>query len=526
LTAPDLEPPLEPDYEPGELSGRVVRGAGLASAGYVASQVLALAFFAALARLASPSDFGDLASGTLLVNFGLLFTESGMLAALIHRKDRISEAASTATVATITGGIALSLLALAASPLVGAIFHSSRVGSVAAASSGLMLVRTLVVVPEALLQRRFSFLRRAVIEPGGIVIFGIVAIALTAAGMGVWGLLLGYYASGLADVVLSWGLLRWRPRWREVSYRMWRELVSYGRWGIASNAMEGVEQQMPVVLLGRFASVAQVGQFRYAARMQSSAAAAVVHSSSYVIFPALARITHDRHRFREAAMRSLRGMAIIGMPMGLILIPLGVPAATIAFGSVWKSAGYAAMVLAGTAAAGTLISCSSEILKADGRPDLLTRVRGLTLVVAVVAMVALTPLELIGVCAGLTIGTIAGAGYALLLVRRQLELSVTGLLRQFLPSTAAALGMAAVLTPLEFLVVKAGSRGTVVGIVLVLAEAALALVLYVLFLRLFSRGHFDEMRGVMTRLLPARFRGDSPTETTAPAPSSAGPPDR
>jgi hypothetical protein len=148
------------------------------------------------------------------------------------------------------------------------------------------------------------------------------------------------------------------------------------------------------------------------------------------------------------------------------------------------------------------------------------------LVVAVVAMVALTPLELIGVCAGLTIGTIAGAVYALLLVRRQLELSVTGLLRQFLPSTAAALGMAAVLTPLEFLVVKAGSRGTVVGIVLVLAEAALALVLYVLFLRLFSRGHFDEMRGVMTRLLPARFRGDSPAETTAPAPSSAGPPDR
>jgi len=57
----------------------------LAGAGYIFAQVITLGFYVALARLASPQDFGDLAAGTLLVNVGLLFSESGMLAALIHR---------------------------------------------------------------------------------------------------------------------------------------------------------------------------------------------------------------------------------------------------------------------------------------------------------------------------------------------------------------------------------------------------------------------------------------------------------
>ena len=222
MTEQELELPLEPGSEPSELTNTVVRGAGLAGAGFILTQVLTLGFFVALARLASPQDFGDLAAGTLLINVGLLFSESGMLAALIHRADRVDEAASTATFATMLAGLGLALAALAASPLVGALFDSSTIGAVAAASSGMLFLRPLRVVPEALLQRRFSFLRRLIIEPIGIVVFGVTAVIATANGMGVWGLVLGYYVSEVSDVLLSWTLVRWRPRLRDASIAMWR----------------------------------------------------------------------------------------------------------------------------------------------------------------------------------------------------------------------------------------------------------------------------------------------------------------
>ena len=65
-----------------------------------------------LARLITPEELGQYTSGSILVGFGLLLAGSGMLAALIHREDRLDEAASTATAATIGAGVLLALLGL------------------------------------------------------------------------------------------------------------------------------------------------------------------------------------------------------------------------------------------------------------------------------------------------------------------------------------------------------------------------------------------------------------------------------
>jgi hypothetical protein len=134
-------------------------------------------------------------------------------------------------------------------------------------------------------------------------------------------------------------------------------------------------------------------------------------------------------------------------------------------------------------------------------------------------MIALTWAGLYGVCAGLTFGTLVGAVAALVYVARQLELPPWALLAEMAPTAGAATAMAAILTALEFGVVQAGSRGTALGIVLLLAEGALGFLLYVLFLRVFSRGHLDEARDLARRAVPARLtrrrgrRDDDPADT-------------
>lgn len=529
MTPPDLEPPIEPDSEPAELTGTVVRGAGLAGAGYIFAQVITLGFYVALARLASPQDFGDLAAGTLLVNVGLLFSESGMLAALIHRKDRVDEAASTVAVATLISGVGLTLLALATAPLIALLFDNHKAGEVAAASCGLLLLRSLRVVPDALLQRRFSFLRRIVIEPAGVVVFGIGAVIACANGLGVWGLLIGYYASGIVDVFLGWALVGWRPRLRAASIAMWRELIGYGRHIVASTALQTVEQQTPVVLLGRFVGTGALGQFRYAARMESTAGSIVVQAASYVLFPALSRITSDRGRFRDACLRSVRSMSTIGFPLGLLLVPLGVPAAVIAFGAVWKDAGYAAMALSVMMAGGTLISFASETLKADGRPDILARIRVVNLIATLIFMGALLPFHLVGVCAGLSIGTLLGAVYAMVKVSERLEIGALRLTREILPSAAAAIFMVAVLTPLQFLLIDASSHGTALGLVLLTAEAVLGIALYLAALRVLAPDGFRELISLARRMLRrggAEREDQDPSSEPPPTPGGGKTPDQ
>lgn len=492
---------IEPEIEPTNLSDTVVRGAGLAGIGYVLAQVITLGFYLALSRLATPADFGEFAAGALVVSTGLVFAESGMMAALIHRPDRIDEAASTAVVATVVGGLGLSLVALAFSPLLGHFFDNSRIGEIAAAMSGLLLLRSVMVVPEALLQRRFSFVRRMIIEPAGAAAMGVASVIACSNGLGPWGLVIGFYAAATVDVLLSWGLVRWRPRLRHVSIAIWRELIRYGRFIIATNVVARAAEQVPTLLLGRFVGTDALGQYRYGDRMVSTPMALIVQAGSYVLFPAFARITEDRERFRLASLRSLGLMCALAFPLGLLLVPLGVPSAVLLFGEPWREAGYAAMALVMVPVAGTPVSFASEALKADGRPAVLTRVHVVIAVASIVAMLALLPFDLVGVCAGLSVGMTVGAAYALVRTSRQIGFSAGDVVRALAPPAGAALLMAAVLLPVELLLVEAAERPTAEGILLLGAEAVAGLGLYLGALRLLAPEMTGELTGLVRRLL-------------------------
>jgi len=507
---PVSDDPLDPDLDPlgpedeDELGGTVVRGAGLAALGFGLAQALTLGFFLALARLATPADFGEFAAASIVVNTSLLLSEGGMLSAVIHREDRVEEAANTAVVATALSGLAFALFALATAPLVGHIFHSHRIGELAAALSGMLLLRNLHIAPQALLQRNFSFLRRVVVEPAQVIAFGVVAVIATSNGMGPWGLVLGYYAGALADNVLSWGLARWRPRLRLASREMWRELIAYGRHIISSHAILRLGEQVPVLLLGRFVGAGALGQYRYADRISSTPFGMILAAGAYVLFPAFARIRGDRDRLRAAFEDSLRWLAVIAFPLGLVLIPLGPSIAVIVFGSVWRDAGEAAIALSAFPAAATMVSITSELFKADGKPRPLIGMVTLTAVAGAIAMVALLPFDLVGVAAGVSIGWIIGGSYALRLSSGLLSLGARRILGHLWAPLAASLVMVAVLTPIDRLVLDPTSHANPGALALLALEGLVALLVYCVALLALRRSLYGELRTVLATGLNRR----------------------
>ena len=259
--------------EPGGPSGLgriVVKGASLAAGGYALAQGLNLLVYLALARLLNPADFGVYAAATVLLGFAMMVTESGMTSALIHRKDRMEEALSTAAVWTLAGGALLSLAALAMAPLIGLFFDSSEIATIAAAMSGIVLLQTLTSVPSAILQRDFSFMRRLIVEPTQVVVFGAIAIVAAADGLGPWALVAGQYGGVLIDLVLSWALISFRPQLRLVSVAMWRELAGYGRHVFVATMILRGGEASDAVIVGRFLGEGPLGQFRYAVRLATT----------------------------------------------------------------------------------------------------------------------------------------------------------------------------------------------------------------------------------------------------------------
>jgi PST family polysaccharide transporter len=494
----------------------VVRGVGLAGGGYIFAQALTLGFYIALARLAAPEDFGEYAAGSVLVGIALLVSESGIMSALIQRRDRVEEAASTAVFATIASGLIFSALALALSPLVGDFFESDKIGEIAAVMSGVIFLRTLTAVPDALLQRRFSFLRRMVIEPASVTAFGVVAVIACANGMGAWGLVIGQYAAYALEVVLSWILARWRPKPRLATFGMWRELVSYGRHVLAATAILRVGEQADTLWLGRFLGAAPLGQYRYAVRLASTPYWALVAGASYVLFPAFSRIATELERFEDAFIRSLRWMALAGFLSTTLLLGLGEPLTIVLFGDVWRPAGLAVMAMSLYTAAGVLNSIVSEALKAHGRPDLLTRMHSLTTFLTAGLMGLAIPLGLTAVAGALSVGWSLSAIYALGLLGKTIGFSMPRVWGEIWPAAASALIAAAFLVPLEQLVVDAASRGGVEAALLVAAEGIAGVGVFLAALWVVKRSTASELWGALRSLKIRR-------PTRRPSPDSAAP---
>lgn len=475
---------------PHGLAATVVRGVGFAGSGFVLARAITLASYIALARLVTPEELGQFAAGSILVGIGLLFAGSGMAAAVIQRRDRVDAAASTAVVATVLAGLVIGLLSVAAAPLLGSFFgDSDTVAAVAVAMSGVLFLNSSRVIPNALLQRRFSFLRRLVVEPASALAFGAGAIVATSEGMGVWGLVVGQYASAVTDFALSWGLVGWRPKVKLVSFGIWRELIAYARHVLAGTAIRRIGNRIPVAAAGGFVGTSALGQYQYANRIISTPFAFLVSGVSYVVFPAFARISDDARRFQPAFLRSLRWLMLIAAPIGVILLALGEPLTVLVFGERWEEAGEATRALAIFIPAQIVAQMIGEAFKGTGHPRERTRANLVGVAMGLVAMVALIPpFGLIGVAIGVSVDALAGATFSIWRAHRTIGVPMRPMLARIVVPLTAAVPVLAALVPLDMLLVDAADRGTAAGLGLLAGEGLLGFGIYLAVLRIIVPG--------------------------------------
>jgi O-antigen/teichoic acid export membrane protein len=450
----------------------------MASVGYAASTGILFLTYLVLARLVSPTDFGRYAAGGVIVGVGTLFAESGMQAALINRKDRIEESASTAFFALLISGSLLTLGALALSPLVGLYYHQAQVEAIAAAMSGWLFLKAATIVPDTLLQRRFSFLRRVAVDPAGSVAYAAVSIPLAALGAGAWALVGASYAASLLQLALAWWFARFVPRLRLASFSLWKELASFARPVIAAEALRNVAGQLDALTLGRFAGVAPLGQYRNGLRLADQPGAAFVSVTAYVLYPAFARIGHTRQRI-SAAARHVYWIALTGaIPISAAMLPLGVPIAVVLLGPRWVPAGHAIAGLCGFLLSTTIISIASELFKSVSRPGFLIRVHGVAFAsIAVGVTVGAIVWGLIGVAVAMSVSGLITAAVALVCVCSLTDITGRQVLSWFAgPLMASAvmvggmLAYAAIVDPL--------GHAPVVRLLLVIAEAIVGALIY------------------------------------------------
>ncbi|WP_300016054.1 oligosaccharide flippase family protein [Pseudonocardia sp.] len=507
-----LEATSNPDI--GELSTTVRRGAAVSAVTLGLVQIVSLVQTLILARLLSPEEIGLFAAGTVLSGFLIGFSEGGLRGALIQREDRVTDAADTVFWVTAASGALLAVASLLVSPLVGDFFQDDTAGVIAAVSSGTLLMHALTNVPDGLMQRRFNFKRRLIIEPSRVLAYAVVSVSLAATGYGVWALVIANYAGLTVWLVGTWWLARWRPGVGRPTYRLWRDMARFAAPLLAEGMVGRIRTGAETSLVGRTLQADTLGQYRYGQRLSMIPALAIVQIGSYVLFPAFSRVAGDPERLKAAFLRSLQWIWVASIPIAGLTLAVGEPAVVLLLGEEWRGAGLAVMAMSGYGVGVALQASGSEVIKASGRSSLLNWTTVTSLVVGIGLLAALLPLGLLGVGLAISISEIVIGVVLLVLVRRVVPFSAGRMAWLLTPPTIAA-GVAMVaIGALERQVLRADTHGTFLGILLLFVESLAYLVVYLLVLGVIAPSMRRALVAAVRTRLAKRRRGAAVSDDT------------
>jgi len=209
-----------------------------------------------------------------------------------------------------------------------------------------------------------------VIDPAVRIAFASVSVVFAVLGYGAWAMVIGSYASAVTGLVLSWWIAEWRPFQGPFSFRVWRKLAGFSLPLVVGQVGQSAREMFEQVLVGRNLGTADLGQYRYGLRIAWMPANAIVQTCGYVLFPAFARISGDRARFRAAFLRALGWVWFVVLPVGALSVVVGPPVVVLLLGEEWRSAGAATATMAGIGLGMAAVAVAWEAVKGAGRSSL------------------------------------------------------------------------------------------------------------------------------------------------------------
>ena len=428
------------------LRGRTLRSFLLLGAQKVVSVGVTAAGSIALARLLTPEVFGLYAILIFVITLGVRFSELGLGAALIQRRDLdLATGLSAAFTATFALALVLGGAIMAAAPLIARWPGvSSEVTAPVRWLALLVVLSSLRMPAMVLLERRLAYLPLSIADTADTVTFHVVAIAGALAGAGVWSFVLGALAARSANLAVLWSATRWQPRFRW-NQRALGPVLKFGSLFQGSVLIGVAGEAVVPTFLTAWSGVAAVGYLNWAATL-AFLPLQVVTIAGRVLFPALSSLQAEPARFAEATARALNRVTTILYPAAALLLAGADPVVRLVFGEAWVPTVPAVRCFCLSAIIGGTSTIFVHALYGLGRPDLVFRLNLASAALLWVLTLALVPrLGFVGFAVASVSLACAGVSYTSWNLRRLIPLRVVSAVR--VPLTASA-GSAAVLAAL------------------------------------------------------------------------------
>ncbi len=415
--------------------------------------IISIVVVGVLSRLISPDDFGVMSIATVIIAFFNLFTDMGISPAIVQHKELTEDNLSDIFSFTVWMGIVLAALFFVASWPIAAFYHSDVLRTLCQILSVNLFFASITIVPGALFYKNKEFkyiaLRSFIIQ----VSTGTLSIVAALLGAGLYALLITPILSSILMFGIS--VQRYPQRMRLTSgWASLSKIFSYSAYQFMFNFINYFSRNLDKLLLGKYMSMSDLGYYDKSYRLMMLPLQNITQVITPVMHPIFSDFQNDLQRLATSYERIVRLLAFIGIPLSVVLFFTAEEITLIICGDLWMPSIPVFRVLALSVGVQIILSSSGSIFQAAGDTRSLFVCGVFSSVLNVAGMLVgvfyfgtLTALAWC-ICATFTINFVQ---CYVQMYRVTIKRSLMPFVRQLLSPLLLSLVLAAVLTPVQYM---------------------------------------------------------------------------
>lgn len=332
----------------------------------VAAQIIGqFLYMAIMARLLTRSDFGIMAIAAGCIGLGMVFTEAGMGAALIQRKNVSSRHREAAFQGSLLLGFFIFWLFWFMAEPVARFFKEPTLVPVLRVSGAVIIMNSLSSISISLLQKHFHFKQTSLVTTGVTLIGYAVGICLAYLGYGIWSLIA---AVGTTSVLSSTVFLYLSPVRLSFRFRRkeWKDLFAFSSGVVFLKLNNFVGGQGVHLVLGRLFIPAQLGVFERANQIRNMPGGYLGSVLDTVMFPAMSRIQDNKEKLFEMYRQSIGIVNTLLIPVAVFLIFYANEVILIVLGEKWTDAVLPLQIMLAVLPLSTSGRMADSVIRAKG----------------------------------------------------------------------------------------------------------------------------------------------------------------
>ncbi len=274
---------------------------------------------------------------TVITAFLGYFTEWGLIASIIRKKDVDELDCNTAFWSGIGFSILLYGIVFLSAPLIAKFYNQPQLTLITRVVFIDFLIRPFTFVHSALESKALNYDKLTIAQLVSISVSGIVAIILAMTGFGIWSLVFQVIIRSLFCSAALMVLVNWKPRLM-FSIARFRELIGFGIHVMANNVLKFIAENIDYLLVGKLLGPTSLGIYTLGFRLSRYPLEKMLGIFGRVLFPTFSVLQNDLTRLRKNIMRISLAGGLVLVPFLVVLLFGTKPLIVLLVGEKWLSA--------------------------------------------------------------------------------------------------------------------------------------------------------------------------------------------